>query len=156
VLRPKEGAPSFLDRLQDTLKSTWDIVHFAGHSYYDLNSKAGYVFVPGQTENAVEKLDIAHFSAWIRSSNLFYFSSCDSGAGPFMFELAQRQVPNMVGFRWEIEDDLAFEYTKAFYTNLFAARSLERAFLKSRRAMYDSFPQSVIWAAPLLIKQSPD
>jgi hypothetical protein len=157
VIRRDKAAGSVLKRVQDALKDqTWDIIHFAGHSCYDLKSKSGYVFLPGEADGSIEKIDIVQFSGWIRHSNLFYFSSCDSGNGPFMFELANRGIPNMVGFRWSIEDRLAFEYTKKFYKTLHEERSLEKAFLRSRQAMHDSHPESMIWAAPLLIKQFSD
>ena len=52
------------------------------------------------------------------------------------FELANRGVPTVVGFRWDLEDKYAAEYSKAFFDELLLKDlSLERAFLKARQAM---------------------
>jgi len=134
-------------------RQPWSIVHYAGHSYYNPKTNTGYVFFPGEIEGSIKRVELNRFSDWLRKVTLTYFSSCDSGAGPFVFGLATRRVPNIVGFRWSVCDPLAFEFAKEFYGELFAKRSLERAFLKGRQEMYNRHPDDRIWASPVLIKQ---
>ncbi|MES1260504.1 MAG: CHAT domain-containing protein [Acidobacteriota bacterium] len=152
-VKAEAGKPPLAERVQELLESRdWGIIHYAGHSYYDPAKKAGYVFFP-DAKKAIEKIDITKFSGWLRKSTFVYLSSCDSGSGPFMFELANRRVPNLVGFRWPIDDQLAFEYSRAFYTSLLDKKSLERSFLKARQTLHASYPGDRIWATPLLIMQ---
>ena len=93
---------------------------------------------------------------WLRRATFTYFSSCDAGAGPFIFSLASQRVSNILGFRWEIKDLLGSAFAQEFYKHLFQTRSLEKAFLKARQQMYEQYPKDRIWAAPILIKQLSD
>jgi hypothetical protein len=129
----------------------WSIVHYAGHSHFD--GKDGWIFLP-DSRGQDKMQDIRRFGEWLRKAKLTYFSSCDSGAGPFVFELAKRRVPSIVGFRWPIDDELALEFAQQFYTSLFATRSLERSFLTARQTLNVKYPTDPIWASPVLIKQS--
>jgi hypothetical protein len=153
-LRVKDTPGSFSARVKELLESrTWELVHYAGHSYYDEVSGRGYVFFPDSDNGSIEKIDSKRFSDWLRRANLVYFSSCDSGAGAFVFELADRRVPNIIGFRWSINDKYAREYASEFYERLFERRSIEAAFLAARRRMHEEHEEDPIWAAPLLIEQ---
>jgi hypothetical protein len=155
-VKSEPGKPPLAGRVKELLESCdWGIIHYAGHSHYDPAKKKGYVFFPG-AEESIDKIEIPSFSAWLRKATFVYLSSCDSGSGPFMFELANQRVPNLVGFRWPIDDELAFEYSQAFYKSLFDKKSLERAFLKARQTMHDAYPDDRSWATPLLIMQLSD
>jgi hypothetical protein len=155
LLRAKPGEAPLAQQVKEALESRdWGIVHFAGHSY--ANNSAEYIFFPGAMEGSVDRVDLNRFSDWLRRATFTYFSSCDSGAGPFVFALANRRVSNILAFRWEIDDALAFEYAKEFYQNLFNGRSLELAFFKARKKMHELHPDDRIWAAPILIKQLSD
>jgi CHAT domain len=153
-LRPEPGQPSMAKRVQELLESRdWGIVHYAGHSHYDADTKSGCLFLPGDAGAGVDTVEITKLSGWLRRAKFVYLSSCDSGAGRFMFALASRNVSNLIGFRWPIDDGFAAEYAKVFYETLFAKRSFEQAFLRGRKEMYYEHPNDLIWAAPLLIMQ---
>jgi hypothetical protein len=154
LLRAQPGGAPLAQQVKDALESRdWGIIHFGGHSHYNTRNDVGYVFFPGVEDGLIEKVELKRFSDWLRRVTFIYFSSCDSGAGPFVFGLANRRVPNILGFRWEINDPLAFEYAREFYKTLFEQRSLDQAFLKARQQMYGLHPDDRIWAAPILIKQ---
>jgi hypothetical protein len=155
LLRAAPGAPPLAQQVKEALESRdWGIVHFAGHSH--ANESGGWIFFPGAEKGSIERVEMDRFSDWLRRATFTYFSSCDSGAGPFVFGLANRRVSNILAFRWEIDDARAFEYAQEFYRNLFSGRSLERAFLKARQQMHELHPDDRIWAAPILIKQLGD
>ena len=150
--RPGDERP-LAQQVKEQLEAReWTIVHFAGHSHFSDATKSGYIFLPG-AGGSIEKVELERFSDWLLRATFTYFSSCDSGAGPFVFGLANRHVPNILGFRWEINDGFALEFSQAFYETLFAARSLERAFLKAQQKMYEIHRDDRIWAAPILVKQ---
>ncbi len=150
--RPGDERP-LAQQVKEQLEAReWTIVHFAGHSHFSDATRSGYIFLPG-AGGSIEKLELERFSDWLLRATFTYFSSCDSGAGPFVFGLANRHVPNILGFRWEINDGFALEFSQTFYETLFGARSLERAFLKAQQKMYEVHRDDRIWAAPILVKQ---
>jgi hypothetical protein len=131
----------------------WDIVHFAGHSFYDKKLGTGYVFLPG--EKQVEMLSIDKLSQWLRiaKARFIYMSSCHSSNEDFVYKLVKNEIPATVGYRWDIDDDKAAEHAEIFYSNLFKERSLEKAFLKTFQEVRDRHKEHIIWAAPVLIMQ---
>jgi hypothetical protein len=155
VLRIREGAEgkSFAKHVEETLKETWHVVHYAGHSYYDTVQREGYVFFPGEQ---IEKVDIEDFARLLRRTNFVYMSSCHSSESSIVFELARNLIPAIVGFRWDIEDSRAAEHARIFYSDLFTrSRSIEYAFLKARKEMYKKYKNEhdKTWAAAMLILQ---
>ncbi len=150
--RPGDERP-LAQQVKEQLEAReWTIVHFAGHSHFSDATRSGYIFLPG-AGGSIEKVELERFGDWLLRATFTYFSSCDSGAGPFVFGLANRHVPNILGFRWEINDGFALEFSQTFYETLFGARSLERAFLKAQQKMYEVHRDDRIWAAPILVKQ---
>ena len=142
--------------LIDILKDgPWDMVHFAGHSYWDeRESGKAAIFLRGENGQpqilSVEQLAVLLREAGTR---FVYLSSCgSSGCG---VELARNHIPAVVGYRWEVDDELAVEQAYLFYTNLFESRhSLEIAFLRTRQEMHDRHSDNRIWASSVLIRQS--
>ena len=157
---------SFRDAVQHTLESgeVWHIVHYAGHSVYDAD-KGGYIFFPGKSgagsveERMVQKVNIMQFALWLRRAQVRFvnLSSCHSSEADFVFHLAEQHVPAVAGFRWNVDDEKAKEYTKAFYTRLLEGKkSLEYAFLEARQDMRGKYRTNPIWAAPVLVMQVAD
>ena len=152
------GSP-FRDRVRELLNdgTEWHVVHYGGHSYYDADKGAGYIFLPG--ENRIEAIDIAEFVDWLKSARASFvcLSSCRSSHDAFAFELAQKQVPALLGFRWEIDDSAANEHTQTFYKELLTGEpSLELAFQRTRKQMHLKDKANRIWAAPMMILQMTD
>ena len=138
--------------LNSALTKSWDIVHYAGHAYYD--GVEGYLFATKNSKakprpTAVAIKDVAPF---LVNTPLVYLSSCESMTTEFAFELASRKVPAVLGFRCAVDDAPAREHSESFYKHLFATRSVERAFFNTRREMHAKFRSSSrIWAAAMLV-----
>ena len=149
---------SFSDTIRQVLdQEKYHLVHYAGHSYYDAKKMKGYLILPGK--DYPEVLDIEKFSAWLRKSKtqFIFLSSCHSSEEDFVFELASKKIPAILGFRWDLDDGRAYEYAQSFYRQLFEKRNrLEYALLEARKEMYDIDPQDRIWAAPMLVLQTSD
>lgn len=150
--KPSKRQPYF-DKIKDVLnQGTWHLVHFAGHSYYDRTTDKGYIFVPGRTKPVAVPAE--EFARRLRQAGtrFLYLSSCESGGANFVYELAKKQVPSVLGFRWDIDDQDAAEHALLFYENLFdGEKSLEYAFLKTRQQMYTSHKDHRIWCAAVLV-----
>lgn len=136
-------------------ESTWDLIHYAGHTCFDTRSGLGYFFFPSETGPKSEGIKL--FSQKLRfhtKTQFIYLSSCESSGADFVLSLARQHIPSIIGFRWEIEDDKAAEYAGRFYQNLFEKnRPLPYAFLETRQEMYEKYCDNRIWAAAMLIIQ---
>ena len=122
--------------MQEVLKTDhWDLVHYAGHSYYDEKEGGGYLFFPG---DFAEPLEIQMFNTHLENAQtrFVYLSGCQSSEAGFVFELAKLQIPGVLGFRWPINDNPALEFARKFYGELFKNGSpcVEKAFLETRCA----------------------
>lgn len=149
---------SFKSHVQDVLKSgQWDLVHYAGHSYYDEDKGKAYLFFPGEF---AEALDIEVFNTHLdrAQTRFLYLSGCQSSESGFVFELARLQIPGVLGFRWPINDGPALEFARKFYAELFknGVPCLEKAFVATRCAIREAFKHDKIWAAAMLILQDSD
>lgn len=134
-------------------KGGWKLCHYGGHSYYDAVRECGYIFFQNYHDGAIQKVPLNEFSRWLLRTSFVYLSSCESSSADFVFEMAQHQVPAVLGFRWAISDQLATQHARHFYESLVDDRCLERAFLRTRQKMYCDYERERIWAAPILIKQ---
>ena len=103
-LRRREGGHSFREALYDRLTKKrngdwggWHLVHYAGHSYYDGQGKAGkenmgYILVPSAADDALstagELIDAETFSVWLKHAGVhfLYLSSCHSSEEDFAFQ----------------------------------------------------------------------
>jgi len=134
----------------------WDAVHFAGHSFWDdRDGGTAVIFLPGESEGDPRILKIDVLAVLLRKAGtrFVYLSSCgSSGCG---VELARRQIPSIVGYRWDVDDDLAVEHAECLYKNIFESpESLEIAFLRTRQDMCVAYPNNRIWASSVLIRQA--
>ena len=150
-------------------KGPWHMVHYAGHSYYgrykkDVSMKnswtdndSGLLFFPDKKE--VKGVPCDCVSEWLRTAQtrFVYLSSCRSSEEDFLYELADCGIPSALGFRWDIDDNNAIEHTKVFYNKLVERRSLEYAFLDTRKLMKEkkNSDNKIFWAAPVLMMQFP-
>jgi CheY-like chemotaxis protein len=150
---PDKDDPCTSAKVEEILTSgqRWDLVHYAGHSYHNDN---GYVFFPDTP--TFQEVEIEKFALWLRDAKtrLIYLSSCESSKVKFVHKLAKTGVPSVLGFRWDIDDQKAAEHAEIFYEQLFAERSLEYAFLKTRQKVHENNPEHIIWAAPVLVMQA--
>lgn len=155
-IRSAPDGVSFVDHIRGVLeRQRWELVHYAGHSYYSKNSGKGYLLFP--TDTFPHPVGLKEFSKWLRDcgTQLVFLSSCHSSEEDFVFELAANKIPAIIGFRWDIDDDKALGCTRKFYSHLFQkGRTLEYAFLETRRDMHREYPGNRIWAAPMLIMQA--
>jgi hypothetical protein len=131
------------------LEQEWDLVHIAGHATFDEKANRALLIVGGK--DAPVELDIATIAPFLRKSRLLYLSSCESANAAFAAAVAKAGVPAVVGFRWEVDDRFAAMHARLFYRNLFKHHSVETAFYRTRRAIYNRFEQNQIWAASMLV-----
>ena len=159
-------ATSFCEVLSDHFgKERWHIVHFAGHSWYEEGfdhpntdrKGRGWLFFPALREgDPIEAITAEHFAAlWCHRPEFVYLSSCHSSRDDVVFELGRNEIKAIVGFRWNVDDDRAFEYARAFYSGLLTEGDrLEQAFLKARREAFEQNLTNKAWAAATLVLEA--
>jgi hypothetical protein len=168
--RGLDGAPSFKKRLEDVLTAHRDgahpfhIVHFAGHSLYNPRKKRAYLVLPGQDGMGGEPLTVERFATLVQDphtrdvqTRFVFLSSCHSSEEVVMTKMARRDIPAILGFRWDIDDGKAAEYTLVFYKELLCKSehpSLERAFLRAVLELHEEDEMDRTWAAPIMVLQS--
>ena len=171
LLTQKCDGSSFVKRVEDALtQGDWNFVHFCGHSHFrrelvdpvDKSSRIlarepAYLIFP---ENSREyetnvAVPIGEVSRWMDETRFLYLSSCHSGERGIAYKLAE-QVPEIVSFRWELDDEHASDFAKEFYKRLFCLNSdssLETAYFETQYEMHNIRGSDPIWAAPVLIVQ---
>ncbi|ACN13868.1 hypothetical protein HRM2_07540 [Desulforapulum autotrophicum HRM2] len=153
---PKQKSDFWNDLKECLTDRTWDLIHYAGHSYFDPVSKTGYFFYPGkETPIPVKSDNFCHTLRYRNKTQMIYLSSCQSSGADFVLRLAQQLIPVIIGFRWPIDDDKATEYAMLLYENLFEKnKSLPDAFFETRRKVNEKYSDNSIWAAAMLIIQA--
>lgn len=155
------GAGAARAALMAKLTESFDVVHFAGHSYLTKGSRTLLV-LPGELPGEAEGLDVQSFAEGVAASGarLVYLSSCQGSSANTVASLGQQGVPHVVGFRWDVEDDRAAEFARSFYEDLFAAGTgtISGAFRVACSSVYQPgrIEASPIWASPILASRSDD
>jgi CheY-like chemotaxis protein len=137
----------------------YDVVHFAGHSI--THDTRTLLIVPGETAGDAEGIPIDRFADWVASAGarLLYLSSCQGSSARTVASLAQRGVPHVLGFRWNVEDKQAAYFAHVFYSQLFGRRvTICRAFREACSGAYNPVlvEETPIWASAILASQSDD
>jgi hypothetical protein len=153
----------------------WDIIHFSGHSFFKAGKNGsadkGYIFLPGKP--AAIPVGIKTVADWFKSANLVYLSSCQSAEPAFINALAERGIPTIIGFRWNVSGIGAAQFAGLFYYNLFhgdRTGDIEPAFVEAQRSLMDpkeyplpddfrrnqiwAEPDKRAWASPMLVMQN--
>jgi CHAT domain-containing protein len=105
------------------------------------------------------KLDRMVASEGLSSATLVYLSACRGISRGSVQQLVMNGIPYALGFRWNVEDDRAPHFAKAFYSELHETRSVCLAFRKACRASWERLADdedSPIWLSPILLAQSTD
>jgi hypothetical protein len=137
----------------------FDVVHFAGHSLTTKDALTLLV-LPGQYPGEAEGMAVQIFAQFVAATGvrLVYFSSCQGSSANTVASLGQRNVPNVLGFRWDVEDERAADFAKLFYAELFGPprATICNAFRAACRGVYlpECVESSRIWASPILATQS--
>jgi hypothetical protein len=147
----RHGRAATRDVLLDDLQSgRYDVVHYAGHAYFNaINRQRSGVLCHGQEVLAGEDLvGLGNLPA------LVFFNACESGrvrkpvgAPPvqrdvmhsvgFAEAFLRSGVANFVGTYWPVEDDPAVTFAREFYRELIDGQPLGAAILDARRAVRD-------------------
>jgi hypothetical protein len=157
-----EGAQATRNRLLDELRSgSWDVVHYAGHAYFDaLHPARSGIFCHG--DEVLSGGDLASLS---NLPALVFFNACEAGRirsrparGKEPRDIRQRiernvsfaeaflrgGIANYVGTYWPVGDDSAKAFASTFYGALLGGRPVGEALSGARDALRAQ--ETVDWA----------
>ena len=138
----------------------FDVVHFAGHSLTTKDALTLLV-LPGECQGEAEGMWVEEFAelAARAGAKLVYLSSCQGSSANTVASLGQRNMPNVLGFRWDVKDDHAAKFANIFYSKLFGESSAPicYAFQTACHDFYHDLKhveEFTIWASPILASRS--
>jgi CHAT domain-containing protein len=137
----------------------FDVIHFAGHALTTRDNLTLLV-LPGERPGEGEKMMAVTFAELVSGAGarLVYLSSCRGSSANAVASFAQRDVPCVLGFRWDVEDDRAADFAALFYRGLFKDKqTICEAFRAACHGVYKPPPDmehSPIWVSPILVSQS--
>jgi CHAT domain-containing protein len=148
----------------------YDIVHYAGHGFFDWtnpesshlvfwkekNYKGGTVYMSSNQLNILLKSSAVRF---------FFLSCCngtDSGNEDNQLDddflgiadaVIHSGVPTVLGYRWPVSDQRAIELAAYFYRSLLRHGRPDLALWQARTALYASNPNDMTYISPIMIHQ---
>jgi hypothetical protein len=156
--KPCETAADYLVRRLE--EQPYDIVHYAGHAWSDLDSPA-HLILPGAARGEASGMSLSTFAAsrGLLDTRLIYLSACRGISKGTVQNLVAYGIPHAIGFRYQVEDDKAALFASAFYEELFDHGFVSTAFRAAcaaarRRLRTDD--ESPIWLSPVLLAQVAD
>jgi CHAT domain-containing protein len=160
VLAELEAGRSFAETLEQALKERhYDFVHFAGHSYTTLDGRT-FLILPDKRPDRVVGLPIESFARWAGKAGVrfTYLSSCRGGSWEGVRTMVDNGVPQVLGFRWDVEDDKAAHFAQVFYDGLLKnSGSFASAYRDACEKLHDeSSSTNPIWATPVMVIQNDD
>ena len=154
------SATNFERALRGELKAQFHLVHFSGHYVNNRDEGAGLLF-RGEREMVFFNLSRLRNALDRRKLKLAFFNACKSGQhesqrSAYHLGIAHTTlrcgVPVVIGMRWIIGDDEAFQISKAFYQNLAKSGRPEIALWEARRTVQaEEGEGSILWAAPIML-----
>ena len=155
---------------EELSKSSYDIVHYAGHGSFNPESPENsclYFWSENNKKGEVVPMRATELKLLLDRSEarLAYLSSCygaASGNKSVLLDddflgiadaVAQAGVPSAVGFRWPVSDVGARELALAFYRSLLEQGSPEIALWSARWELAAKDRDDPTWLSPILIHQ---
>jgi hypothetical protein len=155
--RPGEAVACLMARINEVRPT---ILHYAGHAWSD-GQKSATLILPGETPDKAIGLKLDKIAAYegLSATKLVYLSACRGISKGSVQQLVMNGIPYALGFRWNVEDDRAPEFARAFYDELRKTQSVCLAFRRACRTSWEqlkSEDESPIWISPILLAQSTD
>lgn len=137
----------------------YEFVHFAGHSFTTDDGRT-YLVLPSEEDDRLVGVPIGSFARWAGDcgARFVYLSSCRGSSSQSVQQLAAHGIPNVLGFRWDVEDDKAADFAREFYSDLLGrnepfAKAYRNACVRLHSRVRNASP---IWASPMLVMQTED
>jgi CHAT domain-containing protein len=166
-LIPTESA-TYENVKSEIRRHNYDIVHYAGHGYYNIDSPEDssiFLWEKANKQGKIIEISANELKLLFEQSNarLVYLSCCFGTATGDKMKLidddflgladaiAQAGIPSIIGFRWPVSDLGAPKFALAFYRSLLESGSPEIALWTARRELAAKNRNDDTWLSPILI-----
>jgi len=146
-------------------RGPWHIFHFIGHGGFDANTEEGLISLENE-EGQVHLLratQLGRLLADHRSLRLVILNACEGarGSGRDIFSstaaiLVRRGIPAVLAMQYEITDQAAIVFSRAFYEAIADGMPVDAAVSDARKAISIGIDNSFEWGTPVLYMRSPD
>lgn len=167
-------AEATYDHIRSLLESNqYHIIHYAGHGFHvdDNPDESGFVFwEKPNRQGKVLPMPIYVLAQLLQHSDTkFVFLSCCVGAEGtseafvrlngqdfqgIMEGIVRTGIPAALGYRWNLLDEDAYEFSLAFYENLLDYLDLDLATFKARQTLNETKHYNETWVSPILVAQN--
>ncbi len=143
----------------------WHVFHFIGHGGFDKNSDEGLLILADEdgTSSRLPATQLGRLLANHRSLRLTLLNACEGAQGSSRdifastaATLARRGMPAVIAMQYEITDQAALEFARAFYESLADGLPVDAAVSEGRLAISLAVNHSVEWGTPVLMLRAPD
>lgn len=149
---------------QALLSGSYDVIHFAGHAYFDDDDpdKSGFVL---KEEELFLSQKIQRF---VEGQPLVFLNACQTGVtaneanpqsvGEYFWKPAEGLASaflyggalGCVGSLWPVYDEPAAEFAIEFYNQVLEGQMIGEAMRRTRRSIKTKHPDSITWASFVL------
>ena len=143
----------------------WHIFHFIGHGGFDVNTDEGLIALTDDVGQSVylSATKLGRLLADHRSLRLVVLNSCEGARGSShdIFSstasiLVRRGLPAVLAMQYEITDQAAIGFSRAFYEALADGTPVDMAVSEARKAISIGIGNTVEWGTPVLYMRSSD
>jgi formylglycine-generating enzyme required for sulfatase activity len=152
--------------LQRAMRSgPWHVFHFIGHGGFDPHQDEGLIVVANEQGQAyhLTATQLGRLLADHRSLRLVLLNACEGARGSTrdIFSstasiLVRRGIPAVLAMQYEITDQAAIEFARAFYEALADEMPVDASVAEARKAVSLEVNNTVEWGTPVLYMRSPD
>jgi CHAT domain-containing protein len=146
-------------------RGPWHVFHFIGHGGFDRTTEEGFIAVANMDGEMyrLKATDLGRLLGDHPPLRLVLLSACEGARtgdrDPFSSTAAtllRRGIPAVVAMQYEITDDAAIEFARAFYEALADGVPIDAAVGEARKAISRMASSTLEWGTPVLYMHSPD
>ena len=153
------------DLLRAMRHGPWHVFHFIGHGDFDPDSKEGRIALADEEGNArfLSGENLAELLKDHWDLRLVLLNSCEGARGSehdafssTAASLVRPGVPAVLANQYEISDEAAIEFSRAFYEAVADGLPLDAAVAAARTSLKIEMGDTLEWVTPVLYMRSPD
>lgn len=134
------------------------VIHFLGHADYDPERQRGRLLLEHGDQRS-DPIDASEVARTFRryGAGLVVLNACRTAKGAWAglaSSLVRADVPAVVAMQWDVEDDAAVRFSRAFYRALSLGRSVDECVSEGRVGAASDGRSPARWAAPVLFMRS--
>jgi CHAT domain len=143
----------------------WHVFHFIGHGSYDPENDEGLIALADSADRArlLRATELARLLDDHFPLRMVLLNSCEGARGgdrdvfsSTAATLVSRGIPAVLAMQYEITDEAAIEFSRAFYEAVADSLPLDAAVAEARTSLSIEIGDTLEWGTPVLYMRSPD